>query len=159
MDAEKIGFLKNRLVLLLRKIPSDTKPQWGKMTFQQMVEHMSDFVRIASGKTPYPDIITPADQLQKLYGFLRSDKPFRENTVNPLLPQVPPPVRNPTIEDAISELQSELNFFFSVFEKNHLQITRNPIFGDLNYEENVLLLYKHVMHHLKQFTPIPKEEL
>jgi hypothetical protein len=38
-----------------------------------------------------------------------------------------------------------------VFQENHMQQTRNPFFGDLNFEENVHLLYKHALHHLKQF--------
>jgi len=80
-----------------------------------------------------------------------SETPFRENTTNPLMPEVPAPVVNVSKDEAINELQNELKFFFSVFEKNNLQVTRNPFFGDLNYEENVQLLYKHAAHHLKQF--------
>jgi hypothetical protein len=64
---------------------------------------------------------------------------------------VPAPVKNRSAEEARQELQDEINYFFTVFEKNNLQTTRNPFFGDLNFEENVHLLYKHAMHHLKQF--------
>jgi hypothetical protein len=60
-------------------------------------------------------------------------------------------VVNPSAEDAINELQKEFDFFFSVFEKNNLQVTRSPFYGDLNYEENVHLLHKHALHHLRQF--------
>ena len=59
MQAEKNDFLKYRFVPLLRQIPSDTPPAWGKMTLQQMIEHFADYMRIASGKTVYTDIITP----------------------------------------------------------------------------------------------------
>jgi hypothetical protein len=151
MDAEKVDFLRYRFVPLLRNIPSDQPPQWGKMTLQQMIEHFSDAVRMASGKKLYADIITPPERLEKMRAFIMSDAPFRENTVNPMLPEVPVPVRNHSMEQAIGELQTELRFFFSVFEDNNLQVTRNPIFGDLNYEENVHLLFKHAQHHLRQF--------
>ena len=151
MQAEKIDFLQNRFITLLKKIPTDTVPHWGKMTLQQMIEHFSDYTRIASGKTTFPDIVTPAENLERAREFLMSDKPFRENTPNPLMPQVPAPVRNPSVEAAIAELKKELDFFFSVFQKNHLQVTRNPFFGDLNYEQNVQLLHKHALHHLRQF--------
>ena len=80
-----------------------------------------------------------------------SEKPFKENTVNPLMPEVPAPVVNISTEAAINELQKELDYFFSVFEKNDLQVTRSPFFGDLNYEQNVHLLHKHALHHLRQF--------
>jgi hypothetical protein len=151
MITGKVDFLKHRLIPLLRQIPSDTKPHWGKMTLQQMVEHFSDSVRIASGKTVYADFVLPDEQLQKAREFMLSEKPFRENTVNPLMPEVPAPVVNVSAEEAINELQKELNHFFSVFEKNNLQVTRSPFFGDLNYEQNVHLLHKHALHHLRQF--------
>jgi len=150
-NAEKAEFLKRRFIPLLKQLPSDTSPQWGKMTLQQMIEHFSDSVRIASGKTVHTDVIFPPEQLQKVRDFVLSEKPFRENTVNPLMPEVPAPVVNPSAEEAINELQKEITFFFSVFEKNDLQVTRSPFYGDLNYEENVHLLYKHALHHLKQF--------
>jgi hypothetical protein len=154
MHAEKADFLRNRLVPLLQQIPSDTKAGWGKMTLQQMIEHFSDSVRIASAKAPYTEILTPAENLDRMRAFLESEKPFRENTPNALMPEIPAPVRNPSKEEALKELKSEIDFFFSVFEKNNLRVTRNPFFGDLNYEQNVQLLFKHAQHHLKQFSPL-----
>ena len=151
MNAEKADFLRNHFIPLLLQIPSDLPPVWGKMTLQQMIEHFSDTMRIASGKTVFTDIITPPEQLDKMRDFIMSEKPFRENTRNPLLSEVPAPVKNPSVDEAIKELQEEIRYFFSVFEKNNLQVTRNPFFGDLNYEENIHLLHKHALHHLKQF--------
>ncbi len=151
MNAEKETFLKNRFLVLLKQIPSDAPPRWGKMSLQQMIEHFSDNFRIASGKISYTDIITPEEQLQKMRDFVMSDKPFPENTLNPLMPEVPAPVKNRSVEEALKELQTEIRYFFSVFEKNNLQVTRHPVFGDLNFDENLHLLYKHALHHLKQF--------
>jgi hypothetical protein len=151
MDAVKKEFLQHRLVTLLRKIPSDKPAQWGKMTLQQMVEHFAESVRIASGKLVMTKVLTPPEHLEKMRDFLMSEKPFRENTKNALMSEVPAPVINPSLELAINELQEELDFFFTVFEKNRLQVTRNPFFGDLNYEQNVQLLHKHALHHLRQF--------
>jgi hypothetical protein len=151
MNAEKLLFLKEEYVPILKTIPPELPPKWGKMTFQHMVEHMADFIRISSGKTIYTDFITPADKLSAYKTFIMSDKQFRENTVSPILPEGPSPLKNKNVQEALEELNTELDFFFTVFEKNHQQQTRNPIFGDLNYEENIELLYKHAMHHLRQF--------
>jgi hypothetical protein len=148
---EKISFLKNDFISLLKQISSDTLPAWGKMGFQQMVEHFSDAVRVASGIIAVTETITPEENLPKMRAFLMSDKPFKENTHNPLMPEVPAPVRNKTLTHAFVELQKELDTFFSVFEKNNQQLTRNPFFGELNFEQNVHLLYKHALHHLRQF--------
>ena len=151
MNAQIQDFLKHQFISLLKELPSDTRPLWGKMTLQQMMEHFSEAVRIASGKRVHTDIVTPPEHLPKMQAFLMSDKPFRENTKNPLLPETPAPVKHGSIGDALDELQEELDYFFTVFEENKLQQTRNPIFGDLNYEQNVQLMYKHALHHLRQF--------
>jgi hypothetical protein len=144
-------FLKDQFVPLLQQIPSDTLPHWGKMTLQQMAEHFADYVRIASGRKVYNDIVTPFDDLPGMVAFLESEKPFRPNTPNPLMPEVPAPVRHRTIRAAFEELQQEIDYFFDTFEENPHALTTNPFFGELNFQQNVQLLYKHAVHHLRQF--------
>lgn len=151
MIVTKAEFLRNRFVPLLQQIPTETPPAWGKMTLQQMIEHFADTMRIASGKTAHTNLITPPENLDRMRAFLESDKPFRENTPNPLMPETPAPVRNRSKDAALKELGEEVDHFFSVFEQNNLQVTRNPFFGDLTYKQNVQLLHKHALHHLKQF--------
>ncbi len=151
MNEAKAGFLRTRFIPLLQDVPTETQPAWGKMTVQQMIEHFADSVRIASGRMVFTEFVSSPEHLEKARAFMLSEKPFRENTRNPLLPEVPAPVRNPSKEDAIKELQQELQTFFTVFEQNGLPTTRNPFFGDLNFAENVHLLHKHALHHLKQF--------
>jgi len=63
----------------------------------------------------------------------------------------PAPLRYKTVQGAIGALQQELIYFFEAYEKNPAMIIRNPFFGDLNFEQNVQLLYKHALHHLRQF--------
>ena len=151
MTKEKVQFLRQKFIPLLEELPTETKPAWGKMTVQQMLEHFADYMRIASGKAAHTEIITPPERLEGMRSFLESDKPFRENTKNPLMSDVPAPVRNSSKDEAVKELGKEIDYFFAVFEQNNLQVTRNPFFGDLNYEQNIQLLYKHALHHLKQF--------
>lgn len=154
---EKANFLRTDFIPLLQSLPTATKGAWGKMTVQQMIEHFADSVRIASGKVAHATILTPPEHLDKLRSFLESDQPFRENTRNALMPEVPAPVRSASKEIAVKELKEEIDFFFTVFEKNNLQTTRNPFFGDLNFDQNIQLLYKHAMHHLQQFSPAVAE--
>lgn len=150
MNADKARFLQKEFVPLLQNLPSDTPPVWGKMTLQQMIEHFAEAVRIASGKLTLPPV-TPEADVPKMQAFIMSDKPFRENTRNPMLPEIPAPVRSQTIQVALDSLQKELDYFFDVFGANEHLTTLNPIFGKLNYEQNVHLLYKHAVHHLRQF--------
>jgi hypothetical protein len=152
MSFEKENFLRTRLVAHLQQLDPVATAKWGKMSVQQMIEHYTDDgVRIASGKLKFDKLVTPPENLIKVREFMMSDKPFKENTKNPLLGEEPPPVHYKTVQAAIGVLHEELIYFFEVFEKDTNLVTRNPFFGDLNFEQNVQLLYKHALHHLRQF--------
>ena len=139
MSIEKENFLRTRLVKYLQQIHPDTTPQWGRMNVQQMIEHYGASIMNANGRLKFDAIATPPDKLDKIREFLMSDKPFRENTKNPILPEDPQPLRYKTLQGAIGALQQELIYFFQAFEANPNLVTRNPIFGDLNFEQNVQL--------------------
>ncbi len=152
MSFEKENFLRTKLVSYLQQLDPGTLPRWGKMSVQQMIEHFGgDAVRNANGRLKIDTIITPPENLQGMREFMMSEKPFKENTKNPLLGEEPAPLRYKTIQAAIGALQQELIYFFEAFENDHALITRNPFFGDLNFEQGVQLLYKHALHHLRQF--------
>jgi hypothetical protein len=152
MSFEKENFLRTRLIRYVQQLDPATAPKWGHMGVQQMIEHYTkDGVGVASGRLKFEKIITSPEKLPAVREFMMSDKPFKENTRNPLLNEEPEPLRFNTVQAAIGELQQELIFFFEVFAKDPQLITRNPNFGDLNFEENVQLLHKHALHHLRQF--------
>lgn len=150
MNSDKLQFLQNEFIFLLKHLAPDAKGNWGKMNGQQMVEHFTDFVKIANGKLSLPPINT-GEKLEKYRRFMLSDQPFKENTRNPLLPEIPPETRHQTIQDAIAELQAEINYFAAIFQNEPGKTTENPLFGSLDFDENIHLLYKHAQHHLKQF--------
>lgn len=152
MSLEKENFLRTKLVSCLQQLDPATPPRWGKMNVQQMIEHYSrEALRNANGKLKAPEIVVSPEQLERMRTFLMSEKPFRENTINPLMGADPVPLRFKTVQAAIGALQEELICFFDVYEKNPGLTIRNPFFGDLNFEQNVQLLYKHALHHLRQF--------
>lgn len=144
-------FLQTRLVPLLRQIPPDRKPLWGQMNLQQMVEHLSrEGFQQAAGLLQV-SLVTDAEQLPKMQAFIRSDKAFREHTKNPLMPEIPYPLRHVSLEAACITLQKDIAVFFDVFKQSPEKQVLNPFFGVLDYELSVLLLYKHSLHHLRQF--------
>ncbi len=147
---QKAYFLRNNFVNKIREIAPNTVPAWGKMNLQQMTEHMSYALRQASGKDTY-HIMTPEENLPRMQQFLMSDKPFRENTPNQLLPDEPAAPAQPSMEASLLELQNEIEYFFEVFNKEPDKEITNPFFGHLNYEMQVQLLHKHAWHHLRQF--------
>ena len=150
MNIGKENFLRTKFVSLLQQLPPDTPAKWGKMNVQQMIEHFTDVLMVASGKIQLP-VVTPPDRLPKFREFMMSEKPFKENTRNPVLSEEPLPLKKNTKEAAIGRLQEELIYFFETFEKDHDKKTAHPVFGILNFEENIQILHKHALHHLRQF--------
>lgn len=149
IEAKK-DWLKNEYAKKLAGLKPDAERLWGKMSVQQMIEHMSDYIRIASGRTAVA-VVTPEENLPKMQAFLMSEKPFRENTPNALMPETPPVVRQASPEAAIQELQSEIDYLFDAYGKDEQLKVANPFFGYLNFDMQAQLLYKHAWHHLKQF--------
>ena len=150
MDKEKLAFISDKLIILLNDLPAVAIGKWGKMNGQQMVEHLSGFFKVSTGKLKFP-LVTPLEHLPKYRAFLYSDKNFRENTKAPVLPEEPLPLKFINIKDSLADLEEEIKIFNKLFNKNEKLITQHPVFGNLNYEEWVLLHYKHVTHHLRQF--------
>jgi hypothetical protein len=146
----KAFFLRNEFVERLGNIDPAAKPLWGKMNVAQMIEHMSYSLRQANGRDSYT-CLTPEENLPRMQAFLASEKPFRENTPNQLLPDIPEPPKKETVEAALEELKDEIEHFFKVFEEDPGKVITNPFFGDLDYSMWVQLLYKHAWHHLRQF--------
>lgn len=146
----KLTFLLEDFPRLLTELNPSTPPAWGQMNVQQMVEHMTDAVLVAAGKIPVK-LLTPEKRLPQMVAFLFSEDPLPQNVKNPLMTEVPAPVRYPDMQTAIAELKRALENFQQVFVENpELEIV-NPFFGPLNYEGQIQMLYKHAKHHLKQF--------
>lgn len=152
MDKQKLAFIKNDLFSLLDDINQGTQAKWGKMNAQQMVEHLVDFFNVSTEKIKF-DLVTPEEHLPKFKEFLLSDKQFRENTKAPasVIGEEPLPLRCKTYEEAVGKLHEAVDRYEAHFENNPQKTTMHPVFGLLNFDEWVLLHYKHVTHHLRQF--------
>lgn len=149
---EQLQFLKEQYIVLLQQANTNVQPKWGKMDFQQMLEHVADFVQVSTQKQFYP-LVSPPEHMPKLKEFLMSDKQFRENTKAPakIIGEEPFPHRYETVEEAKLELLAEVNYFFQLYADEPDLTAVHPVFGELNYEQWVRLHYKHVTHHLRQF--------
>ena len=78
---------------------------------------------------------------------------FRENTKAPdsVLGEIPMPIVFESLEAAIKKLHEAVEEFFDYFQKNPDKKTLHPAFGWLDYNEWLILHYKHAYHHLRQF--------
>lgn len=152
MDQKKLNFINNESLLLFKGLAADAVGTWGKMNGQQMIEHLAAFFLVSAGKIKF-ELVTPVEHLPKYKEFLLSDKAFRENTKAPLtvIGEDALPLRYETMQEALANLQQAVKAFEDCFKDDPLKTTLHPVFGELNFEEWVLLHYKHVTHHAKQF--------
>ncbi len=147
---DKLRFLEIEFPELLASIPLDTAPLFGKMNVLQMIEHMAYAFQQASGLVVHPTL-HDAETTQKMYRFMMSDKPFRDNTPNPYLPDEPLPASYSAQPQAIEALKQAIQVFKETFTDQPEKRLLNPFFGELNFEEWTHLLFKHSWHHLRQF--------
>ncbi len=134
----------------LEKLTEDTKPAWGKMTAQHVIEHLGNTLVIVSTKKEIP-VVTPEENLAAYRQFLMSDKPFSRNIPNPFVGENPPALRFENLETAKNKLISALESFHNFFKENPEARPVHPFFGKLNYEEWLQFQRKHFQHHFEQF--------
>lgn len=150
MTQEKLEYITRTFFELIKDLKAEQKGNWGKMNAQQMIEHLTYSVRFANGRN-YHDPIFPKEQLDKVRSFFLSEKLFRENTTNAMLPAEPDPMRNPNMESAVKELKEEVQEWIRQFQSGEKKSSVNPLAGEFTFDEWVHLFHKHFVHHARQF--------
>ena len=133
----------------LNRLSPDEKARWGSMSAQRMVEHLTDTIRIATGKNPQT-LQIPEDRIERMVQFLDSDKPMAQNIVVPFAtPDMK--LRHEELELAIDEFVDEWLYFEELFESEEGHTAPHPFYGELNYAQWKRLSEKHHTHHFRQF--------
>ena len=127
------------------KLSADTKPQWGKMDAGQMLAHCAETIDVANGK---PLVGTPF--MVKLFkGYIKKmvvgPKPYSKNL------KTHPQYRQTTPKDFDKEKQHLINAINKMRELKDENI-EHGFFGVLTEEEKGWGMYKHLNHHLQQFS-------
>lgn len=140
----------DNLISKIDNLKADTEPQWGKMTAQHMVEHLSATLWISAGKVKVK-CFTPENRLSAMQAFLESDKPMPRNFVSPAVGDDVPPLRFKTFEEAVKEFKSAYAAFQAYFKENPDVLVTNPAFGNLSFSQWKTFHSKHMTHHFTQF--------
>ncbi len=139
------------LVEMLGKLTEGTKPEWGIMTPQHMVEHAEFFHRMAIGEEE-TEITTPEKYLERTQDSLFNYKPMPRSFDHPLFKKgETEDLRFANLEEAKAALLQAYDNFETFFKENPGKETPNTIFGMLNKELWDLLNRKHFHHHFTQF--------
>lgn len=127
----------------LLRLNAGTKPLWGKMTAQQMVEHLIENVQYANG-TLIPTCDRPADvayqaKLANIYTDLQIPR-------NVILGTLPDEYCYTNIQTAIDRLMKDLEVFDQYFQTPGTTAIHGG-FGPMDYNEWVIWHSKHFAHH------------
>lgn len=150
-------FFKEEVPELLDQLKEDTKPLWGMMTPQHMVEHLIVTYKMAIGRIKIPLVISP-EKAAKNKSYLLQDSPMRRGVPAPSGNNGLQPLRFDSLAESISQLKMEVEKFDEFIASHPDHLANHPYGGDLNGEEWLLFNRKHMKHHFIQFGLIPDYE-
>jgi len=136
----------------LNKLTEKSKPQWGSLKPQHMIEHLEYSYRIASGEIQDFEIATPEKILEKVHSTLYNYKKMPQEYDFPLAEKSEmEKLKHPDLAKAKEKMLEARATYLAYFKDNEEARTKNVVFGELNRFEWYLLERKHLNHHFKQF--------
>jgi oxepin-CoA hydrolase/3-oxo-5,6-dehydrosuberyl-CoA semialdehyde dehydrogenase len=144
------SFLSRELLAALASLREDEPPRWGRMTAQQMVEHLVWAFELSTGRAA-TECTVPPDKLDKVKAFLYDNRPTPAEFMNPALVEGLPPLRYRSLAEAKAALALESDRFLRYSRDVPDAAHTHPIFGRIGVEEWSRTHFKHCFHHLKQF--------
>ena len=104
----------------------DSKPEWGTMSAQHMVEHLEYSLRVASGEIQDFDIQTPEKILEKVHETIYTHQPMPRNYEAPkVLQDKIKDLRYESLAEAKQKLMEAYDEFLTYFKENPEATTKN----------------------------------
>jgi hypothetical protein len=144
------AFLREGAFEALRALRADAAAEWGRMTAQQMVEHLAWVFEISTGRACV-DCPVPEEKRERFKPFLYANVPTPRDFVNTALVEGLPPLRHASLGEAIEALRAEVRRYFDQAAADPEARYVHPVFGPLAAEEWSRSHFKHTRHHLLQF--------
>lgn len=136
----------------LNKLTEDTKPEWGMMTPQHMLEHLEYTYRIAAGEIQDFEVATPEKILEKVHASLYNYEKFPHNSKFPELEEGKlADLKHPDLATAKEKFLEARESYLNYFQENPEATLKNMVFGEMNKYEWYLMERKHLNHHFEQF--------
>ena len=135
------------MVSRLKALEPDARPLWGKMTAPQMLAHCRIPFACASGEQ-----VSKRGLIGLLFGrfakrkFIDSDAPFNRNS------PTDPRFLVPSADDFEAERSRLIEAVLGFGKDGPLTAEPHPFFGKLESGDWDRLMWKHLDHHLRQFS-------
>ena len=136
----------------INKLTENTKPKWGILTPQHLLEHLEEGYRIMSGEIQDFEISTPEKILDKVHNSLYNYDKFPMGTSFPTMKKGEvEALAHPDFETAKAKFFESRQAYKTYFKENPEAKVKNMVFGEMNKYASYLLERKHLNHHFEQF--------
>lgn len=145
-------FLVNEVPELLKKLSADTKPDFGLMTAQHMVEHLTWITKVTCSRKGMPDEGPYENKMQKFFdaGCVFKHMPKEGKTADDL-----PALKYGSLEEAIEQVPGAIKRFFDHYEAEPDFKCYNPFMGEVDFGDLQKFHFQHYSYHLWQFGLLP----
>jgi len=144
-----VDFLdKEKLRSSLLSLHPNKKAVFGKMTPQQMIEHLSFILELSFGKVKFESFVSD-EKSSKRKLFLDTERELEIGFKASLLSNEPRKEKFENIEKAIDNLIDTIEAFLAFYKTP--KTVNHPFFGTLDFESWKKFHRKHFTHHFKQF--------
>ncbi len=147
-----VEMTSEKITECLDKLSEESKPKWGIMSPQHMVEHLELTYKIASGEIQDFEIATPEKYLEKTQEMLYNYEPMGKGYDFPLHKKGEvETLKHENLQVAKLKMFDARDEYLAFFKENPKAILKNVVFGNLEKFDWYLLERKHLNHHFKQF--------
>ncbi|MDR2204934.1 MAG: phenylacetic acid degradation bifunctional protein PaaZ [Flavobacteriaceae bacterium] len=154
--AKKSPFIELNFELIkktLNNLTENSAPKWGKMTPQEMLEHLEQGVLSSLGEPEADKCYTSEDEIEKYQDSLYNHRKMPRDFAAPFLPKDGsfPELKHKNLDAAKASFLENLKRYIIYYKENPAAEHLNFVFGTLNKEMWELLHRKHFTHHFEQF--------
>jgi oxepin-CoA hydrolase/3-oxo-5,6-dehydrosuberyl-CoA semialdehyde dehydrogenase len=136
----------------LNKLTENSKPKWGILTPQHLLEHLEHGYKIMSGQIQDFEIATPEKILDKVHNSLYTYDKFPQGTSFPTMKKGElEELVYTDYETAKIKMLEAREAYKLFFKENPDAVLKNLVFGNLSKYDSYLLERKHLNHHFEQF--------
>jgi len=136
----------------LNKLSEKSKPKWGILTAQHLLEHLEHGYRIMAGEIQDFDVATPEKIIEKVHNSLYNYDKFPKGTKFPTMKKDELEVLiHADFDTALAKFNEAREAYKVFFNENPEAVLKNMVFGEMNKYASYLLERKHLNHHFEQF--------
>ena len=146
---DKKTFLTVEVPKLLAQLKADSPANFGLMTAQHMVEHLTYSAKSTNKRYGEPEG-EPTERQLGFKRFIDNGAVFKHRPSDKTAADLPD-YKYGSLEEALEHIPEAINRFYNHFEANPGFKAFSPFMGELNFEELEQFHYSHFRYHLWQF--------